>query len=204
MKTFRLIAANFIFAAVFAVSAFGQAADTKIGLVNAFAFEDPKGGITKLVTASSSLETEFKQPATELETMYNRIQALQKEIADIQRQIQDPKTPAAVDKVKLQATGQAKADEYEKMGRNFKVKQEDLKAGLERRRQVVVGPIYQDVMKALQEFAVKNGYAVILDGAKLEEAQILMAFNNKFDVTKEFIAFYNARPATTAAAVPAK
>ncbi len=198
MKTFRLIAANFIFAAIFAVSAFAQAADTKIGLVNAFAFEDPKGGITKLVTASSSLETEFKQPAAELETMYNRIQALQKEIADIQRQIQDPKFPG--DKVKLQATGQAKADEYEKMGRNFKVKQEDLKAGLERRRQVVVGPIYQDVIKALQEFAVKNGYAVILDGAKLEEAQILMAFNNKFDVTKEFIAFYNARPAGTTAA----
>ena len=198
MKTFRLIAANFIFAAIFAVSAFAQAADTKIGLVNAFAFEDPKGGITKLVTASSSLETEFKQPAAELETMYNRIQALQREIAEIQKQLADPKFPG--DKVKLQATGQAKADEYEKMGRNFKVKQEDFKASIDRRRQVIVGPIYQDVMRALQEFAVKNGYSVILDGAKLEEAQILMAFNNKYDVTKEFIAFYNTRPAGTAAA----
>ena len=202
MKTFRLIAANFIFAAVFAVSAFAQAADTKIGLVNAFAFEDPKAGITKLVSASSALEKEFTAPASELETMYKRIQALQGEIKTIQDQINDPKFPG--DKTKLQANGQAKADEYEKMGRNFKVKQEDLKASLDRRRQVVVGPIYQDVMKALQEFAVKNGYAVILDGAKLEEAQILMAFNNKYDVTKEFIAFYNARPATTAAAVPAK
>jgi Skp family chaperone for outer membrane proteins len=204
MKTFRLIAANFIFAAIFAVSAFAQAADTKIGLVNAFAFEDPKGGITKLVTASSSLETEFKQPATELETMYNRIQALQKEITDINSQIQNPNTPAAVDKNKLRTNAQAKADEGEKMARDFKFKQEDLKARLDKRRQVVVGPIYQDVMKALQEFAVKNGYAVILDGAKLEEGGILMAFNNKYDVTKEFIAFYNARPTTTAAAVPAK
>ena len=203
MKTFRLIAANFIFAAIFAVSAFAQAAqDTKIGLVNAFEFENPKGGITKLITASNTLEAEFKQPAAELETMYNRIQALQKEIQDIQKQLADPKFPG--DKTKLQATGQAKADEYEKMGRNFKVKQEDLKASLDRRRQIVVGPIYQDVMKALQEFAVKNGYAVILDGAKLEEAQILMAFNNKYDVTKDFIAFYNTRPAGTAAAVPVK
>ena len=57
------------------------------------------------------------------------------------------------------------------------IKQEDLKARLDKRRQVVVGPIYQDVMKALQEFAVKNGYAVILDGAKLEEAQILSSLN---------------------------
>lgn len=197
MRTFRLITANFIFAAVFAVSAFAQTQDIgKVGLVNAFAFEDPKGGITKLVTATSSLDSEFKQPAAELQTMYTRIQALQKDITDIQKQLDDPKFPG--DRTKIQASGQAKADEYEKMGRNFKVKQEDLKASVERRRQVVVGPIYQDVMKALQDFAVKNGYAVILDGAKLEEAQILMAFNNKYDVTKEFIAFYNTRPAGTA------
>jgi Skp family chaperone for outer membrane proteins len=204
MKTFRLIAANFIFAAVFAASAFAQAQDAgKIGLVNTLAFEDSKGGITKLVTASSSIEAEFKQPAAELETMYGRIQILQKEIQAINTQLGDPKTPAAIDKTKLQASAQTKADEGEKLARDFKFKQEDLKARLDRRRQAVVGPVYQDVMKALQEFAVKNGYAVILDGARLEEAQILMAFNNKYDVTKEFIAFYNARPAgTTAAAKP--
>jgi Skp family chaperone for outer membrane proteins len=196
MRTFRLIAASFIFAAVFAVSAFAQ--DTKIGLVNTLVFDDPKGGITKLVTASNSLETEFKQPATDLETLYKRIQALQGEIKIIQDQLADPKYPG--DKAKLQATGQAKADEYEKAGRDFKFKQEDLKARLESRRQVVVGPIYQDVMKAMQEYAVKNGFAVILDGAKLEEAGLLIAFNNKFDVTKDFITFYNARPATTATA----
>jgi Skp family chaperone for outer membrane proteins len=196
MRTFRFIAVNFIFAAVFAVSAFAQATDTKIGLVNTFAFEDPKAGITKLVAASSSLDAEFKQPATELETMYKRIQALQGEIKIIQDQLADPKYPG--DKTKLQASGQAKADEYEKLGRDFKFKQEDLKARLERRRQAVVGPVYQDVMKALQEYAVKNGYALILDGAKLEEQQILMAFMPKYDVTKDFIIFYNARPATTA------
>lgn len=200
MRTFRLIAANFIFAAVFAVSAFAQAADAgKIGLVNTLAFEDVKGGITKLVTASNTIEGEFKTQGAALETMYNRIQALQNEIAVIQKQLADPKYPG--DRAKLQASGQAKADEYEKMGRNFKVQQEDLKASLDRRRQVVVAPIYQDVMKALQEYAVRNGYAVILDGARLEEAQILMAFNNKYDVTKDFITFYNARPAGTAAAV---
>ena len=200
MKTFRLIAANFIFAAVFAVSAFAQAQDTKIGLVNTLAFEDPKAGITKLVTASNSIETEFKQPATELETMYKRMQTLQGELKILTDQLNNPNTPAAVDKTKLQANAQTKTDEGEKLARDFKFKQEDLKARLDRRRQVVVGPVYADVMRALQEFAVKNGYAVILDGARLEEAQILMAFNSKYDVTKEFITFYNARPAGTAAA----
>jgi len=198
MKTFRFIAVNFIFAAVFAVSAFAQAADTKIGLVNTFAFEDTKAGITKLVAASNSLEAEFKTSTSELETMYKRSQALQKEITDIQGQINDPKFPG--NKETLRTTGQAKADDLEKLGRDFKFKQEDLKARLESRRQVVVGPIYQDVMKAMQEYAIKNGFAVILDGAKLEEAQILIAFNNKYDVTKDFITYYNARPATTATA----
>ncbi len=204
MKTFRLIAVNFMFVAVFAISAFAQAQDAgKIGLVNTFAFEDDKGGITKLVTAANTVEAQFKQPATTLETMYKNIQDLQKQIQDIQNQINDPKFPG--DKEKLKITGQQKADDYDKMGREFKFKQDDLKAQIDAARQKTVGPIYQDVMKALQEFAVKNGYAVILDGAKLEEAQILMAFNNKYDVTKEFIAFYNARPAGTAAATtPAK
>ncbi len=202
MKTFRLIAVNFIFVAIFAVSAFAQAADGRIGLVNTYAFEDAKAGITKLVAATSTLEKEFAPSTAELEKMYNSIQALQKELQNGQIQLDDAKFPGNKDA--LRTSLQTKAADYDKMGREFKFKQDDLKARVDTRRAIVVGPIYQDVMKALQEFGVKNGYAVILDGAKLEEAQILMMFNNKYDVTKEFITYYNARPAGTAAAVPVK
>ncbi len=66
---------------------------------------------------------------------------------------------------------QKKADDLEKMGRDIKFKQEDLKNQYQRRYQVVVGPIYGDIMKALQEFTKQKGYAVIFDGAKLEEAR---------------------------------
>lgn len=198
MRTLRLIAASFAFAAFFAVSAFAQAAapTTRIGLVNTFEFEDPKGGITKLVTASNTLEGEFKAPGAELQTMYTRIQSLEKELRTMQEQAQKGTVP--VD----QKTVSAKSEEYEKMGRDFKFKQEDLKARLDRRRQAVIGPVFQDVMRAMQVFAKEKGYAVILDGAKLEEAGILMAFDEKHNITKEFIAYYNARPAgaTTAAA----
>ncbi|MBA3334853.1 MAG: OmpH family outer membrane protein [Pyrinomonadaceae bacterium] len=196
MKTFRLVAASFVFAAFLAVSAFAQAAapTTRIGLVNTFVFEDPKAGITKLVTASTSLEGEFKTPGAELQTMYTKIQTLENELKALQKQVQDGKVPVA------QQTVSAKSEEYEKLGRDFKFKQEDLKARLDRRRQTVVGPVWLDVMKAMQSFAKEKGYAVILDGTKLEEAGILMAFDEKHDVTKEFIAFYNARPAGTTAA----
>ena len=55
-----------------------------------------------------------------------------------------------------------------------------------------------DIGKALDEFAKKNGYSLILDGAKLDGAGLILAFDEKSEVTKEFITFYNARPATAA------
>ena len=69
-------------------------------------------------------------------------------------------------------------------------------------------PINQDIVKALNEYAKQKGYALILDGAKLEQAGILLGFDDKFDVTKDFIVFYNGRGtsapgATTAATTPA-
>ena len=194
MKTFRLIAVNFVFAAIFAVSAFAQAqAPTgRVGLVNTYTFEDDKAGIAKLVAASTALEKEFQPRTTELQTLYNKIQDAQKVLTTARDNAASGKVPINEKDV------QAKADEYERMGRDFKFKQDSLKADIDKRRQAVVGPVWGDIMKAMQEFAKQKGYAVILDGTKLEEAGILMAFDDKFDVTKEFITFYNARPAGTA------
>ena len=82
MKRFSFIAASFIFAAVFAVSAFGQAAAPagKIGLVNVNAFADPKEGITKFKNALSSLDPEFKPAYDELRTLGTKYQTLGTEI----------------------------------------------------------------------------------------------------------------------------
>ncbi|MBA2495247.1 MAG: OmpH family outer membrane protein [Acidobacteria bacterium] len=200
MRTFRLIAASFIFAVIFAVSAFAQAsaADGKVGLINTLAFDD-KEGITKYISALNSLEGEFKQPQTDLNNSITKYQALKKELDTIQTTIQSGgKLPIPESEV------QKKAGDLERLGLDIKRKQEDAKAQYQRRYQAIVGPIYQDIMKALQDFTIQKGYAVILDGAKLEEAGILMGFNGKFDITKEFITFYNARPASTATVVKPK
>ena len=193
MRTFRLTAVSFIFAAIFAVSAFAQApAPGKVGLVNTLAFDD-KDGITKYISVLTTLEKEFTQPQADLTSSATKYQALQKELQNYQDLASSGKTiPIST------ADVQKKADDLEKLGVDIKRKQEDLKNQYQRRYQIVVGPVYQDIMKALQEFTTQKGYAVILDGAKLEEAQILMGFDAKYDITKEFIAFYNARPATTA------
>ena len=198
MKTFRSIAAVFVFAAIFAVSAFAQvpaavpAAPGKLAVVNTQAFDADKGGITKYVNAMNSLAAEFKTTQTELQTMGTKLQTLQNEIKTIQEGIQ--KNPG----VPIAANANAKVEEYDKLAREFKFKQEDAKARFERREQVVMAPVRQDIGNALQEFAKKNGYMMILDASKLDGAGLLLAFDERFDATKEFITFYNARPAATA------
>jgi Skp family chaperone for outer membrane proteins len=194
MKTLRLIAVSFVFAAVFAVSVFAQttAPTGKIALIDTRFFDNGKDGITKFVNAMNALETEFKPDFTALQTMGNRIKTLQTEIQTLQKQIDDGKVP--VD----EKSATAIVEEYDKLTREYKFKEEDFKARYQRREQVVTAPIRQDIGKALDEFAKKNGFSLILDGAKLDGAGLILAFDEKSDVTKEFITFYNARPATAA------
>lgn len=197
-----LTAASFIFAALFAVSAFAQAPATpvgKIGLVNTAVFADEKAGITRVRTALTSLDTEFKPATDELRTMGTRLTALGTEINNLQ------KTAGAGGAVPVNTSAlEAKIDEYKKLETAGKRKEEDLKAAYERRYQVVVGPITNEILRAMNEFAKQKGYAMILDGAKLMDSGLLMGYDEKYDVTKEFVTFYNARPATTASAAAPK
>ena len=200
MKTFRSIAAAFVFAAILSVTAFAQTQTTplKIGVVNTMAFDADKVGITKYINAMNTLEAQLKPEFTVLQTMNNRLETLKKELETIQNQLSDPKLPAAINKDKLQADGQRKLEEYQKLGLEFEYKQKDYKVSVERREDSIMAPVRRDIGNALQEFAKKNGYMMILDAAKLDGAGLLLAFDEKFDVTKEFITFYNSRPATTA------
>jgi Skp family chaperone for outer membrane proteins len=192
MKTFRLIAVSAVFAAIFAVSALAQTAAGKIGLINTQAFDDDKAGITKYVAAMNSLETEFKPLSTELQTLGTKIQALQKEIQTLQEQAAKGTVPVN------QATVNAKLEEYDKLTREYKFKEEDAKARYQRREAAVMGPIRQDIGNAIQEYTKKNGFVLMLDVAKLDSAGVLLGLDETADVTKQFIVFYNARPATTA------
>lgn len=195
MKTLRSIAVGFVFAAIFAVSAFAQAQPTaaKIGIINTTAFDD-KAGITKYVAAANALEVEFKPVDAELRTMAAKIEALQKEIQTLQAQAQaNPTVPIKPETVN------AKVADYEKLTREFKFKQEAAKADYERREAIVLGPIRQDIGKRMQEFAKQKGYAFILDAANLDKAGLLLAFDDKYNVTTEFITFYNTLAAGTAA-----
>lgn len=203
MKRFSLIAAVFVFAAMAAVSASAQAPATaappKIVVINSAAFAD-KDGITKYSKAIEALDLEFKPTATQINAMGTKIQGLVTEIENARKT--NPAVP-----VKPEAI-QAKVDEADMLNLQFKRAKEDAQAKYQKRQAQVLEPIMGEIMKGLDDFAKAKGYALILDAAKLATDGVLLALDPaKVDVTKEFIAYYNQRPATpaaTAAAAPPK
>jgi len=205
MKTVRLVAVSFIFAAVFAISAFAQTgAAAKIVVIDTGAFagdEKGVGGITKYVNAMNALDAEFQPAQKELQTIANKIQTLQNEI----QKLQTPANPNVPIADTTQKTLQTKAEEAQNLQIEFKRKQEDAKVKFERRQQVIMGPVMQDIFKSLQDFSKQKGYDLILDASKLDAQQMILGYNpDKVDVTKEFITFYNARPAGAATAAAPK
>lgn len=201
-----MIAASTILAAITALSAFAQAParptttpsrtatpaanpnavvpDSKIAFINTEAFGDEKQGITRYINAVKSLEKEFTPRQTELNGMQTRLKTL---LDDIQKlsgaTVVDPNTI------------RTKQDEAEQLQRDMKRKKEDADAAFQKRYEVVVSPISQDIGKALDGFATSRGITMILDISKLAPA--VLTVNPAMDVTQAFIVEYNrTHPAT--------
>lgn len=197
MKNIRLITAGLFVLAFFSISAFAQATQTgKVFVIDTYAFADEKAGITKFINASKQIDIEFQPRAKELQTIQDKMKAMAKEIQTLRDQYtklgdKSPIKPEAI---------QAKIDDLEKMDIDFKRKQEDAKNAITKRQQTLLDPIRGDIYKAMDEFAKKKGYPIILDLAQLIENKIVLAIDDNIDVTKEFITFYNARPANAASA----
>lgn len=205
MKNFRIFAAALMLAAILAVSASAQTRpatggttparpaapaasnapvpDTKIAFINTEAFGDEKTGITRYVAAMKSLEREFQPRQTELNTMQTRIRTIAEDISKTQS-VADPKAI------------QAKQDEGERLQRDLKYKKEQADADFAKRYQEVVGPISQDIGKALDAFATQRGITMIMDISKLIPA--ILTVNPAMDVTATFISEYNGRNPATA------
>lgn len=180
-----------IFSAQISAQTGVQAGGQKMGFLDTGAFYDDKIGITRLVNAYKALNAELKPRNDELQTMATRIQTLEKELTDLQDKANKG---VQIDR----NAANAKSEEYEKLKREFKFKQDDFKAVYERRRVAVVGPVSQEIGAALNEFAKQKGFGVLMDVSKFEQAGALLFYSEAADSTKEFIAFFNARPATPA------
>ena len=198
MRKFSLIVISLAAVFLLAADPFAQGASTppaqgKIGLINFAAFGDEKAGIAKYKNGVTVVDKALEPVNNELAALATRYQTA---TTDLQNMQKNPATKPDVIR--------AKQDEIQNLQTTIKRKQEDGKAFYNKIYSDTMSPIMNDIFKALNEYAKQKGYAVILDGTKLEQADILVGFDDKYDVTKDFIAFYNTRPAGTAANAPPK
>ena len=193
MKNFRLIAVSLMFAAILAVSATAQTM-TKIVIIDTRYFDDTKAGITKYVAGMNTLEAEFKTVAAELQKLSTEIQTLQKDMQTIQTQLSATTVP--VNEAQLRTSYSQKYADADNKTREYKFKEDSAKAQYERRLLAIMGPIRQDIGKAMDEYAKAKGYQLVLDAAKLDQIGAVLVLDPVADVTADFIKFYNARPAT--------
>ncbi len=190
MKTFLSVIFAIFLGSVLGFSVTAQtvpiqtaAAPGRIYIINPNMFADEKAGITKFVAGLTLLNKEFTPVQQELQTLADRIQKLATDIKTLQQQTNPD-----------QNVLRTKAEEYDRLQREFKFKQDDAKDRYDKREVVVMSPIRVDIGKAMQEFAKKNGYWMIMDALKMDEAGVILTFDEGSDVTKTFITFYNGRP----------
>jgi Skp family chaperone for outer membrane proteins len=164
--------------------------DSKVAFVNTEAFADEKDGIKRYVTTLQVLQRDLKPKQDEIAGLQNRIRQLETDIRTLGQA-----------QVVSQASIQAKQDEGEKLARELDYKQKDYDAVSQKRYREIVGPVSVDIGKELDAFRKDNGITMILDVTKLLPA--ILSAKEEMDITRPFIAYYNAKnPATAVAPAP--
>jgi len=160
--------------------------ETKIALVNSDEFTDEKAGITRLVIAAKKVDNEFGPRRTELQTLQQQIE---KATADLNKAapVQDPKVTAQQN------------EKIEQMKKDYQRKGEDAQASYQKRLQEVLGPVYEEIGKALDAYAKAHGITLILDVTKI---QGIVSASESLDITKPFITEFNSKNPATASLTP--
>jgi Skp family chaperone for outer membrane proteins len=203
MKISRAMAAIVFFAAVSASSVFAQPKpagtpattaptqsanlpEAKIALVDTDEFLNEKSGIVRLVAAAKKVEGEFLPRRTELQTLQGQIDKM---TADLQKAapVQDPKVSAQ------------QQDAIDQKKKELQRKGEDAQAAYQKRLQEMLGPVYDEIGKALDVFAKARGITLILDVTKI---QGIVSASEQLDITKPFISEFNSKNPVTASLNP--
>ena len=157
-------------------------------MIDSSAFADEKQGIAKFVSALKRVNAEFQPRQTELQNLQQQIE---KAKSDLQKAapVQDAKVT------------QQQQDRIAVMETDFKRKGEDAQAAFNKRLEEVLGPIYEDIGKALDGFAKARGITLILDVTKV---QGIVSAADAMDITRAFIAEFNSKNPATASLTPPK
>lgn len=206
MNIYRLIAAFAMLAAITVLPAYAQRTaaapqtapagagssgpigDSKVAVIFTDVFLDPKNGINKINVLANNLEREFDPRRKELQGLQQRAQALNDEITKLQQGGQNsPVSPQTI---------QQKLDQLDALKKDLQRKAEDYQAAVNKRQQEVLGPLQEDIGKALEVFAKARGISVLIDASRVP---LIYAADN-LDITRAFIADYNSKNPSTASA----
>lgn len=159
-------------------------------MIDTSVFSDEKAGIFRVIDAAKALQNEFRVRQQELQTIQTRLNTLVEDIRKL-RQV-NPVDQKAV---------QAKQEEGLRLQQDFDAKKQRYEEDYARRYSQVMGPVSQQIGKALDEFAAQHGITMTLDVSKLLPA-ILTALPT-VEVTTAFIAEFNRKnPRVTSVTKP--
>ena len=164
----------------------GPLPETKIALVDTDEFLNEKTGIVRLVSAAKKVEGEFQPQRTALQGLQAQIDKM---TADLQKAapVQDPKVTAQ------------QQDAIDQKKKELQRKGEDAQGNYQKRLQEMLGPVYDDIGKALDAYAKAHGITLILDVTKI---QGIVSASDSLDITKPFISEFNSKNPATASLQP--
>lgn len=197
MSARRSILVSFVFVVFLSIGVNAQAQPagaSKIVVIDTAVFFNEKTGITKIVAASKSLAVELSPKRSAVQQVVARIDALNKEIEAI-------RSNAAKGIPIDDKAAQGKVDELERLKRQGKYQEDEFNALAQKRQSEMVGPIYAEVLRTLGDYIKSKDYGIVFDVSK-DQSGLLIFASEKYDITKEFINYYNARPVTAIAPVP--
>ena len=151
-----------------------QTTPAKVGIINTNAFANPNGGITRLVNALRTLETEFKPRRDEITTLVGRLNSLQQV---------PPNTPPA------QLV--TRRDQAITLQTDIQRKQEDARVAYAKRLSALTDPIRASVFSALEAYGKQRGIDVWIDLSKFPEGVLVV--NPGTDQTAAFVRDFNSK-----------
>lgn len=199
-RTTRII--GFVFAALIsAAPTFAQAPGTqprpqapvinvpvsKVAVIFSEAFQDSKVGIARFTVLLTKLNSEFQKTQDDLNQTAQRITQLNDDVNKT-RTVADPKVT------------QQKLDQLDQLKKDYQRKGEDAQAAYQKRRAEILGPLQDDVGKALSAYAKSHAISIIIDGSQV---QGIIYASDAIDITRAFISDFNSKnPATASVATP--
>jgi Skp family chaperone for outer membrane proteins len=161
----------------------------KVAIINSLYFQE---SIAEIKAKIETLNRQFEPRMKEVQGIRDRITALETTI-DTQRR-----------SGALAATREAEMiEQLEQMKLDYKRRGEDLEAEGRRASEAAIQPINEKVSRFLQDYAQKRGIILLINIANEANAHTVVWFDQRSDVTQDFIAEYNkANPSATSAAPP--